>query len=645
MKPLVLLAILAGLLASSHAELRATFTSGGQSVARLLTLPALLVKEGEVPAPGLPPGAFEVTLEGTLLIPKRYRLNFTVASPNQVTLSVNDKEVPLTDSKSPRIRLNAGQIPLKLTLKSHPTGTASLRLKWEERRAFPIEPIPAAAFTTLAAPIDAAHLIASQNCLQCHQSDIAKDHSMPELAFMGPDLTDIGSRVTEEWLTRWIAQPDKLKPTTTMPAMVDHTTPEGSKAAADIAAHLATLGKAPTITPPTPSPTDIQTGGVHFHQLGCVACHTPPAISEPDFDGARIPLNNIAAKFQPAALELFLKDPSTHHLASKMPNFAFSEDEIRTLGAFLRSESLGRHTPDPAEFEPGNPQTGKELVASLNCAACHQGLSETQNTFPKLAALKDWTVGCLSRDQPGKAPRLNLTPEEKEALTPEILPEIALDNLSAYAHRQITELRCASCHDYNGQSAALSRHHQETQNLVAHIENHSATLDQSRPHLTHVGAMLHSDYTTKTLAGTLDQKARPWLRMRMPAYSHHAEKLALGLARHHGLDQSHPEASTPDPEKVKIGHQLVHQGYACNICHGINEQGPLAAFEIKGVNFDLSHERLRADYFHRWLHNPQRLIPSSKMPAYGQAQNDAYQGDTSKQFEAIRAYLQTLPEN
>ncbi|MGC6564149.1 MAG: c-type cytochrome [Akkermansiaceae bacterium] len=629
-----------GLIASAHATLTAQFTAGGKSVDTQVTLPALQVTEGEPSAPGLAPGAFTATYKGSLNIPKRYRVYFSIESVGEFSLKVDGEEVAFTEGRSGRLRLNPGEIPIEISYKSPNSGVGSFRLFWEERSEFPRVPIPAQAFTMADAPIDAAHLVADQNCLQCHAADNFGKNAMPELKYAGPDLTNIGDRTHEAWLTRWIAQPEKLKPTTNMPAMVDHTKPEGAQAAADLGAYLATVGagKEPAKGPDLSLAKD---GGVIFHNLGCVACHTKPDALEPDYDNGRIPLNNVAAKFKGDALVAFLKNPQEHHAAIKMPNFGFSDQEADSLAAYLTETSTGEHTPDPSEFPPGDAARGKKLAAALNCAACHDGLEASTAPAPKLADLKNWTTqGCLGPDEKrGKAPRLNLTAEEKKAITPNVLPRLQNDTVEAYATRQIKALNCNSCHAYNGTADLLSKTHAESKGLLAHLTGHDERLIQYRPPLTHMGAMLHTTFSEKMILGEIKPRPRPWLDMRMPAFPLHAKPLALGLAQHHGLTSSAPEQGDAPADMVDIGETLV-TNLACNGCHGINDKPP-AAFEVQGINFGIVHSRLRPDYYHEWMDNPLRLVPETKMPQY-----PAFPGilddDKKKQFEAIRLYLKTL---
>jgi len=628
------------LVASAQATLTANFTSAGKSVETQVTLPALFVNPGEPSAPGLAPGAFTATYKGTLSIPKRYRVFFSFEAAGSLTLKVDGEDITFTDGKSESLRLNPGKIPLEISFTSSESGAGSFRLFWEESREFPREPIPAEAFAMTKRPIDAAHLFASHHCIQCHASGDLGKNAMPELKYAGPNLTTIGDRSNEAWLTRWVAQPDKLKPTTKMPAMVDHTKPAGAQAAADLGAYLATLGEGKD-PGNEPDLTLAQDGGAIFHNLGCVACHTKPDALEPDFENGRIPLNNVATKFKGGALITFLKNPQEHHLAIKMPNFGFSDEEAAALAAYLTKTATGRHTPDPSEFPPGDPAHGKELASSLNCAACHEGLAPSSATEPKLADLKNWTdQGCLGPDEKrGKSPRLILTADEKKALTPAVLPQLANDTVEAYTYRQIEALNCVSCHVNNGQPSLLSQTHAETNNLLSHITAHDERLIQSRPPLTHMGSMLQTPFTEKMILGELSPRPRPWLDMRMPAFPLHAQGMALGLAQHHGHSASTPSDEALPADQVEIGKTLV-TNYACNGCHGINDQKP-AAFEVQGINFGMVHRRLRPGYFHQWMDNPIRLVPESKMPQYP-AFPGVLDDDKHKQFEAIRNYLQTL---
>lgn len=653
-------------LLNATAEVSTTTTlEKGAAVTHEARFPALFVKKDSPPAAGLAPGAFTTTWTGKLKIQKRARLIFSFEGTGKATLMVDGKEAlsldgDLTAKKSALLRLNPGDIPLSVTYSSPADGSGEFRLYWEGRE-FAREAIPPSAFIKIAEKpaIDPVHLIAAHNCVKCHIADdvLGSPYALPELAHDGPDLTNIGERRHEEWLTRWIAQPDKLKPTTTMPALIDHTKAEGAQQAADIAAYLATLKKNEPANA-IEIPADLaEKGGEHFHNLGCVACHTLPSVSEIDHDYQRIPLNNVATKYTPGNLEIFLKKPDAHWKSIKMPDFRFTNDEAKEIAAFLTKEATGRHTPDPSEFAPGEATRGAELVKSLNCANCHDGLPGTEKdtsapTFAELSKLAKWDEkGCLApSEKSGHAPRLILTQAEKEALAEpaKFLPQLSHDTPAAYAERQFHALRCIACHDRDDASSYLALLHPESNKLVEHVEGQLEKLEQSRPVLTSIGAMLTTPYFTGMLDGKTEPEPRPWLDMRMPAFHQHAELLPTGFAAQHGVDVSAPDDTPVDAEKAKIGEELASMsGYACITCHSAGEIKALAAFEVQGINFDQVHRRLRPDYFHRWMQNPSRVVADSKMPRYTQPdgsglRGDILEGDSKKQFDAIWEYLKTL---
>jgi hypothetical protein len=72
-----------------------------------------------------------------------------------------------------------------------------------------------------------------------------------------------------------------------------------------------------------------------------------------------------------------------------------------------------------------------------------------------------------------------------------------------------------------------------------------------------------------------------------------------------------------------------------------------APFEAPALNLAWSPQRLRLEYYQRWLSNPQRVDPETKMPRYSDSSNRTqvlgiFDGDAAKQFDAIRQYLTTL---
>ncbi len=646
------------LAAAARAELAATFESGGAKDTRADRLPALLVKAGEAPTPFLAPGEFTVTWTGKLAVTERMRLLFSFEGEGSATLSIGGEEIlkeegTLGEAESERLRLNRGEHDITIVFRSKPDGSGRFRLFWKEERSFPRQSVPPTAFKAEVAPDPVRHgrlLFAENHCAKCHVPSPGSLGAAPmaELSELAPLLFSTGSRLNEEWLARWIADPSALRPDTRMPALVDASTEEGRQQAADLAAWLMTLkaGEAP----PAPDKALAEKGGEHFHRLGCAACHSRPDQPSLDTTHGRVPLHNVAAKFQPGALAGFLQNPSATYFHTGMPDFRLSDEEAQALAAWLLETSSKTPTPEGPAFPKGDAAKGTALANTLHCGSCHAGSGIPDTTVPPLTAIfeKDWdSTGCVSAKPGEKTPKLALNDEERAALvafSKKGSAPLSRRVPAEYATAKIETLRCTSCHGIDGHKSLLETVHIDTTALVAHVHGENEKLDQSRPHLTFIGEMLHASYLESIIAGTVAERPRPWLDMRMPGYQHYAKDLAEGLARIHGVEPGKAEAPAPDAALAAIGKQLAGaEGFGCNTCHGTGPVKPTAAFEVEGVNFALSHERLRKEWFMRWMDNPPSVTPSTKMPRYsenGQSQRtDVLDGDAEKQFEALWNYL------
>jgi len=638
----------------ARAELAATFESGAASDTRFDRLPALLVKAGEAPTPFLAAGEFGVTWKGKLVLQERQRLEFSFEGEGKATLTVDGEQVhaeegTLGGTKSKSTRLNKGDHEISITYRSKPDGSGRFRLFWEER-TFPRQSVPPTVFKAEVAadPVRQGRLLFADNhCAKCHFSGTGVT-GMMELNEIAPLLPATGDRLNEEWLARWIADPSALRPDTRMPTLVDASTPEGKQQAADLAAWLMTMKIAET--PKAPDKALAEKGGEHFHRLGCAACHTGPGeIPGADMVKGRVPLHSVAAKFQGGALAGFLKKPDAWYPHIGMPDFALSDDEANSIAAYLLDKS-GKVEQKATGFPKGDASKGAALATALNCGSCHAGLPMNPASAPPLELVftKDWTAaGCVSSKPGGKVPKLALTDDERASLvafSKKGTAPLTRHVPAEYAAAKVKALRCTSCHGMDGTPSLLDSVHLETKGLVAHVHAENEKLDQSRPHLTFIGEMLHSSYLESMINGDVKPKPRPWLDMRMPAFHAYSNSLASGLACVHGVEPGKPEPAAPDAALAEIGKKLASsEGFGCTTCHGVGAMKPTAAFEVQGLNFATSHERLRKEWYIRWIDNPVSVTPGSKMPRYaedGKSQRPELGGDAAKQFEAIWQYLQ-----
>ena len=150
--------------------------------------------------------------------------------------------------------------------------------------------------------------------------------------------------------------------------------------------------------------------------------------------------------------------------------------------------------------------------------------------------------GCLAEKEHGKAPDFGLNASKRSALTAFLKTDgssLTRETSAEFSLRQVKALQCASCHRRDGES---TRWH-------AVLED-EGKVPENLPSLTWIGEKLHATWAKKMLGGEHDQRARPWLKARMPAFPARADFLAVGLSHEHGSavnedDRPKPMRSLP----------------------------------------------------------------------------------------------------
>jgi mono/diheme cytochrome c family protein len=613
-------------------------------------------------------GSLKVTLNGVVILEGNSRKTIEGVASNtypggklEGTLAI-DGVIRLTGKP---VQLNKGANQLVVEYQSPGLSDAVLRLLWSSRE-FPWEPVPPTVFLhdanakdlRLGERIREGRLLFAQfRCSACHEAAALlpeKGKGMPELAQDAPIFDELGAKYREPWLAAWINDPHAIRPHALMPKMFASEPGKPVKIdqrAADLAAYFASVG-VPNEGQPIDESQYIGKGGALFANLGCIACHTKPdADGKDEFD--RIPLTHVKAKWQPPALEAFLKDPAKNFAWNRMPHFRLSDEEAEKLAAYLLSTANRDFPAGPA----GDPTRGAQLLATSGCLNCHAGLPPA--AAPTLALTLDagWSKGCLAPDGAARAgaPDFAFTPAQRDALlafAADGFASLKLDPPNEFAERQIQNLRCAACHARDGRPSVWSQLDDETAPLQA-----AAPLEEGEgkpiattalPMLTWLGEKLQPAWMANFIAGRVAYKPRPWIVARMPGFNAPAESLAKGLSLQHGFPlESAPEAPA-DPAMIKAGETLISEngGFNCIQCHDLAKRPATAAFEAPAPNLAYAHERLRKEYYHRWTLFPLRIDPETKMPRFADDEGktpltDFFDGKATEQFEAIWQYLQT----
>jgi mono/diheme cytochrome c family protein len=655
---------------------RAAFTAGGKTDVRAERLAALFVPAGRPATPFLPAGPFRAVYTAELELELKAEHAFSAAGRGAVKITVNGvvafaaKGDDLAGVKAKPVALKRGANRIVVTYDSPAKGDAVLRVFWaaEEFRREPLglAQVRHEADKQLAAARqlrEGREVLATHRCLRCHQADVSAwaKAGMPELEAEGPALAEVGARLRPGWLARWVQDPAALRPGATMPRLWGDA-PRGDKAkldprARDVAAYLASLGK------PGPAPAAkagaLEKGTRLFAQLGCIACHLPPDRDDfSDPDHARLPLRDVGAKYHPAALVAFLRQPDRHYPWVRMPNFQLTAEEAGCLAAYLTSAKP--RDVFPATLKGADPEAGKKLLASAGCTSCHRLQADRPTAaHPPAPAYEKWAAAALDRGclagRPGKAPAYDLTATQRSAVGALVAADRAApgrDDPAEFAARQLAALRCNACHKRDGQDDRWTRLKDENDGLTADLpalppeKDSPFPAEQVRPTLTWVGEKLKPEWTARLLAGALKEKPRPYLRARMPAFPRRSLLLAAGLAAGHGWGPKSPPDAPADAKEAAVGRALAGKGrWNCVGCHMVGTAAAVGVFEAPGVNFAYTKERLRRDYFDRWLWAPTRVEPGTKMPvvySWGKKSliADVHDGDAGKQIDALWHYLQ-----
>lgn len=284
-------------------------------------------------------------------------------------------------------------------------------------------------------------------------------------------------------------------------------------------------------------------------------------------------------------------------------------------------------TPDPALVEKG-----KELFSAKRCATCHEGVPGTKALdFKPLAQLKS-DGGCLA----GNPANFSLSSEQIKALSAAIqeIKTAPKPTPADRVKRTLTALNCGACHERDRRGGPVP----ERNPLFVTTGDDMGDEGRLAPHLNGVGAKLRRDWLNTVLAS--GSKVRPYMVTRMPVFGPaNLAGLADDFEKADGAAALAP--TTRDGELVKSGRLLVGtKGMSCVTCHMFQSHKSLG---IPGMDLVHMAQRLRRDWFTRYLLDPPSLRPGTRMPTYWpegkSVRKDILNGDTDKQIEALWQYL------
>ena len=303
--------------------------------------------------------------------------------------------------------------------------------------------------------------------------------------------------------------------------------------------------------------------------------------------------------------------------------------------------------PSPAPATPELIAKGRMLFAKYGCASCHQH-GEGDNRIVSTMKAQPFQLlnpdkGCLSAAPGVAVPAYLLSDRQREDLRGAISTvksKKAVEKLDAQQELRQTmlSLNCFACHARSGLGGVSEPLNHVFTGAIPEMG------DEGRvpPALDGAGDKLNENWL-KTIfsAGAKD---RPYMATRMPAFgSQFADYLVPRLVQQ-DLQESVGEISFKEPEhRVKADARLLvgDQALSCIKCHRFDSY---AATGLQSLDMTTMTTRLRRDWFHRYLLDPQKYRPGTRMPSAWPGGKSiiphVLDGDSERQIEAIWKYLE-----
>lgn len=168
------------------------------------------------------------------------------------------------------------------------------------------------------------------------------------------------------------------------------------------------------------------------------------------------------------------------------------------------------------------------------------------------------------------------------------------------------------------------------------------------PVLRGEGSKVHPDWLFEFLLAPYT--VRNHVNVRMPTFPFtpaDASAITRWFAARDG--EPWPFALDADPavdEELLARGKEVFEQYSCYQCHPGGRQAPTNPIQDWGPDLALAAERLKLEWIHDWLKDPQAIQPGTKMPAFfgetSDREYEEYDPDWQENIRALQHYLKHL---
>jgi cytochrome c2 len=559
-------------------------------------------------------------------------------------------------------------------------------------------------------------LIRIYGCFGCH-----KIPGYENVRKVGPDLSTVSGKLTEEWVRKWLENPKAFKSEARMPQFWGNSNNTGiingvnwdKRNPAEITAitkYLFSKSK-PKQLPAGRTGGNAAKGKQIVENVGCFGCHAVGPIEEIANQSQirRRHGYNLASqgsKVTASWLFNWVKDAKQVWPETKMPSLRLTDDEAADVAAYLMTltnpewEAKAFPQVDPAALDDitiellragstdveareklksmtmdqKNLFVGERLISRYGCFGCHviPGFENAQPIGTELTEagsklisqldfgflpiehsrhawyeqkLQDpriFDVGRIKRPEENlKMPNFHFDESRINSITM-VLTSMVKDRVSqemrdpmtdalAQGRMLIAEKNCKGCHLIEAAGGDIRPTIKEQAFWPPNLATEGF---KTQP------VWLHSFVKAPT---TL----RPWLSARMPTF-HFTEEEASTIGRYFSAVDKVPfpfittEIATT-PELLSNGADLF-QKLSCASCHPTSSAIPpgKTAADL-APNLQMAHERLRPDWVLKWLLDPQKVVPGTRMPTFFDQGVTPYPailgGDLNAQIRAIRDHV------
>ncbi len=511
-------------------------------------------------------------------------------------------------------------------------------------------------------------LLTKFNCIGCHRLE-----GIDRPVMLGSDLTNVGTKVSREWLYKWLKEPRTLTDDSgnttvngyeTEPRMPKFSLKEPELLA--LSGFLSTQRAKPVeaykfdprvVAAWEKKPDLADQGEVRFRQMFCSTCH-PLAVSragETKLIGGDIgpELTKVGSKVNPDWLTAWLLNPQGYLPHSEMARYGWSDEDLYQVTHYITTKltdpDLLSNVPKMDAPTAAEVQLGRRLFVEKGCASCHviEGLNPQKDFGPDLSGLgaknlsqlefgpakiprslisyiQAKVTNPLSVNPAARMPQYHLNPGDLDAVTTALLSMTGPPATNAMARLTISRSQ-TSFHP----AGAFGEVYERYRCYVCHQFNgYGGTL---APDLSFEGSRADRKWLVEFLKNP--QTLRPTLILRMPQFNMTNQEATI-VADYFGMVLQSPAVSICvdskqfTPALAATGKQLYEVKYQCQSCHTVGSGGGYV-----GPNLNNLGNWMRAEWIEAWLRNPQGLVPGTIEPR---------RDFTEDEIKALTAYLLTM---